>query len=42
MERKTVYVYSDWHVDAIPRLMGELQIPFAGKRFLRLSSIRPG
>ena len=26
MERKTVYVYSDWHVDAIPRLMGELQI----------------
>ena len=26
MERKTVYVYSDWHVDATPHLMGELQM----------------
>lgn len=26
MERKTVYVYSDWHADATPQLIGELQI----------------
>ncbi len=26
MERKTVYVYSDWHADGSPQLMGELQI----------------
>ena len=32
MERKTVYVYSDWHVDATPQLMGELQIQIVRRK----------
>ena len=32
MERKTVYVYSDWHTDATPQLMGELQIQIVRRK----------
>ena len=32
MERKNVYVYSDWHVDATPQLMGELQIQIVRRK----------
>ena len=32
MERKNVYVYSDWHTDATPQLMGELQIQIVRRK----------
>ena len=32
MERKIIYVYSDWHVDAIPKLMGELQVQIVRRK----------
>ena len=41
MERKTVYVYSDWHADATPQLMGELQIQIVRRKEIFAFEFKP-